>query len=134
MLTADVLPFDALFDGGVPAVMVGHLVVPGLTENRHTPASLSRAALHELRDRAGPDRLIVTDSLSRGAIRTDLGLSQPAAAVRALRSGADVALVQDIGFGRVVRAIRSALDDGSYPRARAIRSVRRILAAKEKLG
>jgi beta-N-acetylhexosaminidase len=117
----------------VPAVMVGHLVVPGLTETRHTPASLSRTALHRLRIRAGPDALIVTDSLSMGAIRTDLGLSQPAAAVRALRRGADLALVQDIGFGPVVRAVKAALDDGSYPRARAIRSVRRILAAKERL-
>jgi beta-N-acetylhexosaminidase len=131
---ADLLPFDALLSAHVPAVMVGHLVVPGLTESRHTPASLSRAALHRLRDRAGPDVLIVTDSLSMGAIRTDLGLSQEAAAVRALRHGADVALVQDIGFGPVVRAIRDALADGSYPRARAERSVRRILAAKERLG
>jgi beta-N-acetylhexosaminidase len=129
----DLLPFDALLEARVPAVMVGHLVVPGLTETRHTPASLSRTALHRLRNRAGPDALIVTDSLSMGAIRTDLGLSQPAAAVRALRRGADLALVQDIGFGPVVRAVKAALDDGSYPRARAIRSVRRILAAKERL-
>jgi beta-N-acetylhexosaminidase len=131
--TADLVPFDALLSAHVPAVMVGHLVVPGLTESRHTPASLSRAALRRLRERAGPDVLIVTDSLSMGAIRTDLGLSQPAAALRALRRGADVALVQDIGFGPVVRAIRAALADGSYPRARAERSVRRILAAKAEL-
>jgi beta-N-acetylhexosaminidase len=128
--TAVLEPFDAALRAGVPAVMVGHLVVPGLTENRHTPASLSRAALHRLRHRAGPDVLIVTDSLSMGAIRTDLGLSQQAAAVRALRRGADLALVQDIGFGSVVRAVRAALDDGRYPRSRAVRSVRRILAAK----
>jgi beta-N-acetylhexosaminidase len=130
---ADVLPFDAALHAGAPAVMVGHLVVPGLTESAHVPASLSRRALHTLRDRAGPDVLIVTDSLSMGAIRTDLGLSQPAAAVRALRKGADLALVQDIGFASVVRAVRAALAHGSYPRARAIRSVKRILAAKESL-
>lgn len=134
LTTADLLPFDAALKAGVPAVMVGHLVVPGLTETRHTPASLSRTALHELRRRAGADVLIVTDSLSMGAIRTDLGLSQPAAAVLALRHGADLALVQDIGFGAVVRAVTAALDNGSYPRSRAIRSVGRILAVKERLG
>jgi beta-N-acetylhexosaminidase len=128
--TTDLVPFDAAFAAGVPAVMVGHLVVPGLTETRHTPASLSRRALHRLRDRAGPDVLIVTDSLSMGAVTTGLGLSQPEAAVRALRRGADLALVQDIGMAAVVRHIVAALRDGSYPRARAERSVRRVLAVK----
>jgi beta-N-acetylhexosaminidase len=131
---ADLVPFDAALAAHVPAVMVGHLVVPGLTETRRTPASLSRRALHELRDRAGPDVLIVTDSLSMGAITAGVGISQPAAAVRALRHGADLALVQDIGLGPVVSRIVEALKDGSYPRARAERSVRRILAVKSRLG
>ncbi|MCU1693786.1 MAG: Beta-hexosaminidase [Frankiales bacterium] len=39
----DLVPFGVLLDAGVPAVMVGHLDVPGLTE-RGLPASLSPRA------------------------------------------------------------------------------------------
>jgi beta-N-acetylhexosaminidase len=127
---ADLVPFDAALAAHAPMVMVGHLVVPGLTETDHTPASLSRNALHRLRARADDATVIVTDSLSMGAIRTSLGLTQPEAAVRALRSGADMALVQGIGLHKVVAAVTAAIHDDRYPRSRAVASVRRILALK----
>ena len=130
MKTRDVVPFDAALAAHAPVVMVGHLVVPGLTEDDHTPASLSRNALRKLRARAGDATLIVTDSLVMGAIRTSLGLTQPQAAVRALRSGADMALVQDTGLHRVVAEITHAIRDGRYARSHAVASVERILAAK----
>jgi beta-glucosidase-like glycosyl hydrolase len=110
--------------------MVGHLVVPGLTETKKTPASLSWHALHYLRQRAGGSTLIVTDSLAMGAIRTSLGLTQAQAAVRALRDGADMALVQTGSPAGVVRAIADAIRSGNYPKSRAVASVKRVLAAK----
>jgi beta-N-acetylhexosaminidase len=130
MKEEDVVPFDAALAAHAPVVMVGHLVVPGLTENDRTPASLSRNALRHLRTRAGDATLVVTDSLSMGAIRTSLGLTQPEAAVRALRAGADMALVQDIGLHPVVAAITHAIRSGRYPRSHAVASVERILAVK----
>lgn len=129
MKTHDMVPFDASFSAGIPAVMVGHLIVPGLT-GANTPASLSWKALHYLRDRAGARTLIVTDSLSMGAIRTSLGLTQPQAAVRALRVGADMALVQVGDPSGVIHAVATAIRNGDYPRARAVASVQRVLAAK----
>jgi beta-N-acetylhexosaminidase len=129
MKTHDMLPFESAFSHGVPAVMVGHLIVPGLTGPK-TPASLSWNALHYLRSHAGTRTLIVTDSLSMGAIRTSLGLTQPQAAVRALRDGADMALVQVGNPSGVIRAIADAIRNGDYPRKRAVASVRRVLAAK----
>ena len=65
-----------------------------------------------------------------GAIRTSLGLTQPQAAVRALRAGADMALVQDVGLHQVVAAITAAIRDGRYERSHAVASVERILAVK----
>jgi beta-N-acetylhexosaminidase len=128
--THDMVPFTMAFAQHVPVVMVGHLVVPGLTESSRTPASLSRRALHYLRSKAGADTLLVTDSLEMGAIQKSLGLSQPAAAVRALERGADMAMVQDIDPLKVVSAVAHALSTGGYHRASAVASARRVLAAK----
>jgi beta-glucosidase-like glycosyl hydrolase len=129
MKTHDMLPFESAFAHGIPAVMVGHLIVPGLTAS-NVPASLSWNALHYLRKQAGPQTLIVTDSLSMGAIRTSLGLTQAQAAVRALRDGADMALVQTGNPAGVVHAVADAIRSGDYPRKRAIASARRVVAAK----
>lgn len=125
----DLLPFTALLQSGVPAVMVGHLNVPGLTE-QGTPATLSPRAYGYLRERAGTDRLLLTDSVSMGAVTTGLGLTPAQAAVRALRAGADMVLV-DTGPGPLVDAISRALADGSYARTAAVASARRVLAVRQ---
>lgn len=125
----DLLPFASLMSAGVPAVMVGHLTVPGLTEPG-TPATLSPAAYRYLRERAGPDRLLMTDSLNMGAIRLGAHLTPGQAAVRALRAGADMVLIDPGGPGPVVDAIARAITSGSYPRGRAVSAVRRVLRVK----
>lgn len=125
----DLVPFDYLQRAGIPAVMVGHLTVPGLTEPG-TPATLSPRAYRYLRERAGPSRLLVTDSLSMGAIRYGAHLTPAQAAVRALRAGADMVLVDPGGPGPVVDAVQAAIGSGSYPRATALSAVRRVLAVK----
>lgn len=126
----DLLPFGDLLRAGVPAVMVGHLNVPGLTE-QGVPATLSPSAYRYLRERAGAQRLLMTDSLNMGAISRGMGLSPAQAAVRALTAGADVVLVDPgAGPGPVVDAVSSAIAGGSYPRAAAVASARRMLAVK----
>jgi beta-N-acetylhexosaminidase len=125
----DLLPFDALARAGIPAVMVGHLNVPGLTESG-TPATLSPRAYQYLRQRVGSSRLLVTDSLNMGAIRYGAGLTPAQAAVRALRAGADMVLVDPGGPSAVIDAISRAITSGSYPRATAVAAVRRVLAVK----
>jgi Glycosyl hydrolase family 3 N terminal domain len=58
----DLLPFRAAIRTGLPAVMVGHLVVRGL--DGHAPATLSRAVIGGLlRKRLGFDGLVVSDAL-----------------------------------------------------------------------
>lgn len=125
----DLIPFNRAITVGVSVFMVGHLNVPGLTEPR-TPASLSPNALRYLRSRIGQSRLIVTDSLSMGAVTTALGLSQADASVRALRAGADVAMVSTNDPMAVVSRIQRALDTGEYARSAAIISARRLLQVK----
>lgn len=126
----DLLPFDVLAKAGIPAVMVGHLTVPGLTEPR-TPASLSPAAYRYLRRRVGKGPLLMTDSLSMGAVQRGTGLTPAQAAVRAVESGAEVVLVDPGGGAEaIVAAVAAAIDRGEYPRAAAVAAARHLLAVK----
>ena len=131
--TRDLLPFEAAFRAGAPAVMVGHLTSAGLTEKK-VPASESPRALRYLRSRTGPDTVIVTDSLSMAAASRALGITPATAAVRSLEAGADWALVCSYSAKKVVGAVQKAIASGSLPRSRAVASVGRILALKKASG
>ena len=85
----DLVPYQDLADYGPVAVMVGHLVVPGLTDKE--PATLSPAAYRLLREQYRFDGLVVTDDL--GAMRAiSSKYDLPDAVFRALAAGADTAL------------------------------------------
>ena len=86
--TGALVPFEQAIAAGVPVVMLSNATVPGLST---LPAGLSAPVVDALRGQLGFQGLIMTDSLSAGAISA-LGLSVPAAAVRALAAGADQVL------------------------------------------
>ncbi|MGI9579182.1 MAG: glycoside hydrolase family 3 N-terminal domain-containing protein [Microthrixaceae bacterium] len=127
--TADMVPFRAAFDAGVPAVMVAHAEVPGLTAEGE-PASLSRAAItDELRTSEGFGGVVITDSLGMGAIVNSY--SQAEAAELAIAAGADIALLSgpDViadAHGQLVDAVES----GRIPAGQVEDSVRRVLAMR----
>jgi beta-N-acetylhexosaminidase len=129
----DMVPFEQAFDAGVPLVMVGHLRSRGLTGDQ-TPASLSRSAMTYLRARVGDDTVIITDSLSMAATTKVLGITTPAAAVRALKAGADLALFASGSPGEVIDAVTAAIRAGRLPREQAEASVVRVLELKRKAG
>lgn len=129
MLDKDEVPFQAAFAANAPAVMVGHLDVPGLTEPG-IPATMSAAALSYLRAAAGPDTLIMTDSLSMGAVTTAMHQTGAQAAVRSLIAGADLALVSTADPLAIARAIEAAINDGRLPREAAIVHASRVLSAQ----
>ena len=82
-------PFQAAIAAGAPAVMVANATVPGLTS---LPASLSPDVIGGLlRGRLGFGGLVVTDSLSAGAI-SSAGYDLPRAAAASVAAGADMVL------------------------------------------
>jgi len=90
LLARDLVPYKAAIAAGLPAVMVGHLLVPSLDSAR--PTSLSPKVIDGLlRKELGFDRLVVTDALEMGAISASRSI--PAAAELALRAGADQLLI-----------------------------------------
>lgn len=126
---ADLLPFGDYLDhgrsAGPTAVMVAHVQSAGLTR-RGEPATQSQRALRVLREQAGPDAVIITDSLSMAAASSARGLSEPAAVVAALRAGADWAMVCTSRTGAAVAAVARALRSGELSRPALEASYRRI--------
>jgi beta-N-acetylhexosaminidase len=125
---ADLRPYLQLVDDGPVAVMVGHLDVPGLTAG--DPATLSPAAYGLLRAEYRHTGLVITDDLGAMQAISDR-YDLPAAVLRALRAGADVALWTTRGrLGEVLDRLEAAVADGELGGPELDRSVGRVLAAK----
>jgi beta-N-acetylhexosaminidase len=129
---ADLLPYADLMRVGPVAVMVGHLDVPGLTDD--LPSSLTPGTYSLLRDDFGFDGLVMTDDL--GAMKAVAGtFALPDAVVRALAAGADQALWSSgtkdaASVAAVLETAEAALAEGRLDPGTNDRAVARILAAK----
>jgi beta-N-acetylhexosaminidase len=136
--TADLVPFAAAISTGLPAIMVGNATIPGLSTE---PASLSSSVITGyLREQMGFHGLVITDSLSAGAI-TSLGISLSTAVVDAVRAGADMVLFSAPGpddhpdtvqgaTSAIVAALESAVASGTITMDRLNGAVEDVLTAK----
>src|ERR1019366_6884298 len=86
--TSGLVPFRQAIANGATSVMMSNARVPGLSS---LPAGLSPVVVQALRTTLGFKGLIVTDSLSAGAISA-LHLAEPAASVMALTAGVNLVL------------------------------------------
>ncbi|MGH7682345.1 MAG: glycoside hydrolase family 3 protein [Candidatus Eiseniibacteriota bacterium] len=125
-------PFEAAVNGGVPVVMIGHLVVPAFDPEPKRPATLSHPIVTGLlRERMGFGGVVVTDALEMAAV-TSLG-DYGEIAVRAIEAGCDLLLYSKLSPGpdEALRALRDALRTGrlSVDRIEASRSRIRALRA-----
>ena len=124
---SDLIAFRRVADAGVPVVMVGHPIVPGLTGG--LPASLSPATYALLRRGLGFTGVALTDSLVARAIPA-AGYTQASAAVAALEAGADMVLIDARSWAPTVQALQEAVTAGGLSMAAVNASVLRILGAK----
>lgn len=131
---ADLLPYaDLVGPGGALAdagtgVMVGHLDVPGLTDD--LPTSLTPAVYTLLREDYGFDGVVLTDDL--GAMKAVTGeFELPEAVLLALDAGADMALWSNPDDpDAVLDALEPALAAGELDPAANDAAVTRVLRAK----
>jgi beta-N-acetylhexosaminidase len=129
--SVELAPFRAAVRAGMGGVLVGHIAAPALTGDQ-TPASLSPAVITRLiRAELGFEGLVFTDALNMDGV-AERGTSAEVA-LAAVRAGADV-LLQPPEPERAVAAIVRAVERGEVSAARLDASVRRILAAKRRLG
>ena len=125
-------PFRAGIAAGAGAVMTAHMALPAIHADDETPATLSKPIVTGLlRDELGFDGLVFTDSMRMRAI-TDM-LSPADAAGGAVMAGHDLVLHAPDDRAAVA-GVRAAVDDGRVSAAALDQSVRRVLAAKARLG
>jgi beta-N-acetylhexosaminidase len=125
----DLPPFAAAIEAGARAVMTAHIRVPELTGS--SPATFSTAAMDLLRGPYAFQGAIVTDALEMAGSAATAG-GVPAAAVAALRAGADLlCLGADVDAAlveQVVEAVVAAVFAGDLPVARVEQAAGRTAA------
>jgi beta-N-acetylhexosaminidase len=128
----DLVPFQTASDSRAPTIMVGHMALPAVTGDT-TPASLSPGIIKGLlRGTLGYGGVVVTDCLEMEAVAAREG-GVPAAAVDALRAGADIAMICH-HFGRqrdALEAAYSAIQSGTLDLRQLRASGRNIAALKD---
>ncbi|WP_328644919.1 glycoside hydrolase family 3 protein [Amycolatopsis sp. NBC_00348] len=124
----DLKPYEMLLPAGAPAVMMGHLDVPGLTGG--LPASLSAAAYELLRGKYRFDGVAMTDDLGAMRAITDrFGLAE--AATRALVAGADLVLWSSPEpVSPVLDRLEHAVAAGELPQSRLGEALSRVVHLK----
>ena len=123
----ELIPYVPANAIGVDAVMISHVSVPAVTGD-DTPASLSkRIVTGILRKEMGYRGLVMTDSLSMGAITQNFTTEEYA--VQAVRAGADLLLMPD-DFPAARQAVLDAVERGEISMERLDASVKRIIKKK----
>jgi beta-N-acetylhexosaminidase len=158
MEKVEFVPFRAAIDAGVDAVMIGHLAVPsldptmapvrdhvdqrednpyGTLEHEHehegtVPAGLSKPIVTDLlRRELGFKGLVVSDAFDMGGLVAHYAAGE--AAVKAIEAGQDQ-VIKSANTDLAIQAVREAVRSGRIPESRIDESVRRILAAKARVG
>jgi len=128
----ELAPFREALIAGADAVMTAHIQLPALDPTEFSPATLSRPIVTGLlRGELGFNGLIYTDSMGMDAVSRRLTPGD--AAVKAIQAGNDVVL-HSPDDAAAVAALRAAVDSGDIALAQVDASVRRVLAAKARLG
>ncbi len=123
----ELIPFKAAVEQHIPFIMVSHISVPEVIGD-NTPSSLSRIMITDiLRNRMEYDGIIITDSMSMGAVVNHYGAKE--AVLQSLQAGADIILMpQD--FKTAYQGVLDAVNNGIITQDRINQSLERILRIK----
>ena len=128
----ELAPFKALMNKGIGGVMVAHLYVPSLENEKGIPASISKKIVTGLlKEKYDYKGLIITDALNMGAVANKFKAGELDAL--AFKAGNDIMLFsQDVATGK--RLIQKAIDNKEISQSRVEESVKKILLTKYFLG
>ena len=128
----ELAPFRAGLASGADAVMTAHIQLPALDPSEFSPATLSQPIVTGLlRGQLKFDGLIYTDSMGMDAVAKRMSPGE--AAARAIKAGNDIVL-HSPDDAAAVAGIKAAVEKGEISQAQLDASVRRVLAAKARLG
>lgn len=128
----ELYPFKVLAEAGVGSVMVAHLQVPAIDSRANRPTSLSRNTITNLlKEKMGYEGLVFTDALEMKGVTKHFGNGQVEA--EALVAGNDMLLLPE-NIAASITAIKQYLADGRLNKKQVEISIKKILAAKYRLG
>ncbi|MDD3840970.1 MAG: glycoside hydrolase family 3 N-terminal domain-containing protein, partial [Clostridia bacterium] len=125
------VPFDEAIKNGADVVMVAHILIADIDADN--PSSLSKAVITDLlRHHMNFDGVVISDDLTMGAITENMDLGQ--AAIKAVNAGSDIILVCHGYHDQVaiIKALKTAVEQGDISRQRIDQSVYRIISLKQK--
>jgi beta-glucosidase-like glycosyl hydrolase/CubicO group peptidase (beta-lactamase class C family) len=128
----ELFPYKRLISEGLGSVMVAHLNIPALDPRPNFPSSLSHKVINDLlRGELGFNGLVFTDALSMKGVADykDPGEIDLAA----FMAGNDVLLISE-DIPKAHDLIVKAYHQGNIKEERLMRSVKKILYAKYKVG
>ena len=125
----DFTPFEAGIDADVDAIMVSHLMLSNVTEEKE-PSTLSKRVVTDiLRNELEYEGIAMTDAMNMKAITDKYSAGE--AAVKALQAGIDVILMPD-DLSKAYQAVQKAVKDGEIKESDIDDSVERIIYTKLK--
>ena len=129
--SVELVPFRMAIENGVDSVMTAHVAVPKVTGDE-LPGTLNpKISTDILRKELGFNGIITTDSMEMGAITKNFPNGR--SAVMAVKAGADVVLFPP-DADKAIDAIEAAVKSGEISETQIDGSVRRLLAAKYRIG
>ena len=127
----DFKPFKAGIKANVDAIMVSHLMLSNVTDEKEPSSLSSRVVSDILRDELEYKGIIMTDAMNMKAITDNYSAGE--AAVKAIKAGVDLIVMPD-DYKEAYKAIQQAIKSGKIKESRIDESVRRIIYAKIKRG
>lgn len=125
----ELVPFKKAIDNGADVVMIAHILLPKLDSTY--PASMSEKVITGiLRNKLHFKGIVMTDDMTMGAIAGNYGSGE--SAVKSVQAGSDIVLVahDDKNVIEAIKAIKSAVTDGTISESRINESVQRIIDLK----
>jgi len=130
--SVEILPFQAMSDAGVDAIMVAHVHAPDYQPEADKPTTLSQFWIKSiLKEKIGFKGVIITDAMSMGGISKNY--SDAFALIETIKAGSDV-IIQNNNYKGSINIIENAVNDGEISIHQINESVLKILKMKEKVG
>ena len=123
----DVYPFKEAIKNNASVIMIGHLAVPYLTDNKD-PSSLSKTLITGyLKNNLGYKGLVITDALDMGALTNYYSANEICG--KAVEAGVDILLAPS--SSRVcLKSVQDAIKNGKITEEQIDESVKKILKLK----
>lgn len=129
--SVELVPFRRAVESGVGAIMTFHGAMPAL-DSSGVPGTLSEKVMTGLlRNELRFGGIIISDAMDMRGVLDQYGAVE--AVKRAVDAGVDV-LIQPLEVTTTIDAVLAGLREGRYDEERLNKSVRRILAAKYRVG